>query len=74
MISTADWTEFDADIRAGNFNLAVMTYEKLMGFLVQQPDLIGRCATLVVDEVNSRSSMPTALAARESLRDRLRQT
>jgi hypothetical protein len=35
VISTSDWTEFDGDIRAGSFNLAVMTYEKLMGFLVQ---------------------------------------
>lgn len=51
VISTADWTEFDADIRAGNFNLAVMTYEKLMGFLVQQSGLLGQCTTLVVDEV-----------------------
>lgn len=55
VISTSDWTEFDDDIRAGNFNLAVMTYEKLMGFLVQQPDLIGRCTALVVDEVQSIS-------------------
>ena len=55
VISTSDWTEFDADIRAGSFNLAVMTYEKLMGFLVQQPDLIWRCTALVVDEVQSLS-------------------
>lgn len=51
VISTADWNEFDADIRAGNFNLAVMTYEKLVGLLAQQPDLLGRCTALVVDEV-----------------------
>lgn len=51
VISTSDWTEFDNDIRAGSFNLAVMTYEKLMSFLIQQPDLIGRCTALVVDEV-----------------------
>jgi helicase len=55
VISTSDWTEFDADIRAGSFNLAVMTYEKLMGFLVKQPDLAGRCTALVVDEVQSLS-------------------
>ena len=30
-----------------------MTYEKLMGFLVHQPDLLANCATLVVDEVQS---------------------
>jgi helicase len=55
VISTADWTEFDADIRSGSFNLAVMTYEKLKIFLAQQPDLLGRCTALVVDEVQSMS-------------------
>jgi helicase len=53
--STSDWTEFDTDIRTGSFNLAVMTYEKLMNFMAQQPDLLGRCTTLVVDEVQSLS-------------------
>jgi ATP-dependent DNA helicase len=55
VISTSDWTEFDADIYTGSFNLAVMTYEKLMGFLVQQPDLIRRCTALIVDEVQTIS-------------------
>lgn len=55
VISTADWTEFDADIRAGSFNLAVMTYEKLKIFLAQQPDLLTRCTTLVIDEVQMLS-------------------
>jgi replicative superfamily II helicase len=53
VISTGDWSEYDADIRAGSFNLAVMTYEKLMGFLVHQPDLLANCTTVVVDEVQS---------------------
>jgi hypothetical protein len=55
VISTSDHPESDADIRAGNFNLAVMTYEKLIGFLVHQPDLLERCTALVVDEVQSLS-------------------
>ncbi|MGP3948454.1 DEAD/DEAH box helicase [Streptomyces sp. 7N604] len=55
VISTSDWTEFDADIRVGNFNLAVMTYEKLMALSIQQPDVVERCTTLVVDEVQSLS-------------------
>jgi replicative superfamily II helicase len=54
-ISTSDHQEFDSDIRAGNINLSVMTYEKLTGFLVQQPNLLSRCSTLVVDEVQSMS-------------------
>jgi helicase len=46
VISTSDHPESDADIRAGNFNLAVMTYEKLIGFLVHQPGLLDRCTAL----------------------------
>src|ERR1044071_3127043 len=52
-ISTADWNEFDDDIVAGNFNLAVMTYEKLQGFLVNRPDLVERCGVVVIDEVQT---------------------
>jgi replicative superfamily II helicase len=51
VISTSDWTEFDDDIRAGNFGLAVLTYEKLMGRLIDHPQLLDRCSVLVVDEV-----------------------
>jgi helicase len=51
VVSTSDWTEFDDDVRSGNFGLAVMTYEKLMGLLVDHPQLLDRCSVLVVDEV-----------------------
>lgn len=51
VISTSDWTEFDDDIRSGNFGMGVMTYEKLIGLLVDHPQLLDRCSTLVVDEV-----------------------
>ena len=51
VISTGDWTEFDDDIRAGNFGLAVLTYEKLVGLLVEHPQILDRCSTVVVDEV-----------------------
>ena len=51
VISTSDWTEFDDDIRAGNFGLAVLTYEKLSGLLVEHPQLLDRCSVVVVDEV-----------------------
>ncbi len=54
-ISTSDHQEFDADIRAGNVSLTVMTYEKLTGFMVTQPNFLNRCSTLVVDEVQSMS-------------------
>ena len=51
VISTGDWTEFDDDIRAGNFGLAVLTYEKLIGLLVEHPQLLDRCSAVVVDEI-----------------------
>lgn len=51
VISTGDWTEFDDDIRSGNFGLAVLTYEKLAGLLVDHPQLLERCSAIVVDEV-----------------------
>jgi len=35
VISTGDWIEFDEDVRHGNFDLAVMTYEKLTILLGQ---------------------------------------
>lgn len=52
-ISTSDWTEFDEDIRRGNFHIAVMTYEKLTGFLVQDPSFLERLALVVIDEVQT---------------------
>lgn len=51
VVSTSDWGQFDADIRSGNFGLAVLTYEKLTGFLVTRPQLLSETGALVVDEV-----------------------
>lgn len=51
VISTADWTEFDDDVRRGNFDLAVLTYEKLMSLVMTHPDLLGRLSAIVVDEI-----------------------
>jgi hypothetical protein len=36
----------DHDLRSGNFGLAVMTYEKLIGLLVEHPQLLNHCSTL----------------------------
>jgi len=51
VIATGDWTEFDDDIRAGNFGVAILTYERLIGLLVEYPQLLDRCGAVVVDEV-----------------------
>lgn len=51
VISTADWPTFDDDVRRGSYNLAVMTYEKLLAFLVGQPGLLSVLSTVVIDEI-----------------------
>lgn len=51
VIATGDWTEFDDDIRAGNFGVAILTYERLIGLLVEHPQLLDRCGAVIVDEV-----------------------
>lgn len=55
VVSTSDWGEFDSDIRAGNFSLAVLTYEKLTGLLVNRPQLVTDASVLVVDELQMLS-------------------
>lgn len=50
VISTGDRLEYDEDIRPGNFDLAVLTYEKLAMLVVQSGGLLGRCGCVVVDE------------------------
>lgn len=51
VISDGDWTEFDEDIRRGDFNLAIVTYEKLAVLVGQYPEILSRTSTLVVDEI-----------------------
>lgn len=51
LISTADHREFDRNISRGDFNIAILTYEKLSSLLVQHPKLAQQIGTVVVDEV-----------------------
>ena len=51
VISSGDHTEFDLDIVAGNFNIAVIVYEKFMQLLVQAPGLTRMCGLIVIDEL-----------------------
>jgi replicative superfamily II helicase len=53
VISTGDWTEFDEDVRHGNFDLAVMTYEKLAILVGQAAGVLDRCGCVIVDEGQS---------------------
>ncbi len=50
VISTGDRLEYDEDIRQGNFDLAVLTYEKLAMLVVQSAGLLNRCGCVVIDE------------------------
>ena len=51
LISTGDHRTYDEDLSGGNFDLAVLTYEKCLGFLVSIPAMIRQCSLLVVNEV-----------------------
>jgi superfamily II DNA/RNA helicase len=51
VISDADWSEFDEDIRRGDFNIAIATYEKLAALTSQFPEILARASTLVIDEI-----------------------
>jgi len=51
VISDGDVSEFDEDIRRGNYALAICTYEKLRFLVGQDPSLLDQLSVLVVDEV-----------------------
>jgi helicase len=51
--SSGDHGEYDEDIKAGGFDLAVIVYEKLEQLLVQAPGLLSICGLIVVDEIQT---------------------
>ena len=50
VVSSGDHSEFDADIRRGDFGIAIIVYEKLAQLLVQSPGIISDCHLLIADE------------------------
>ncbi|MBN2462653.1 MAG: DEAD/DEAH box helicase [Dehalococcoidia bacterium] len=50
VVSSGDHAEFDADIRRGDFSIAIVVYEKLAQLLVQSPGIISDCHLLIADE------------------------
>jgi len=50
VVSSGDHAEFDADIRRGNFGIAIIVYEKLAQLLVQSSGIISDCHLLIADE------------------------
>ncbi len=55
IISTGDQRTHDDALAQGDFQIAVLTYEKCMGFLVTSPQVVEQCSLLVVDEVQTLS-------------------
>lgn len=51
VISDRDHREYDDDIIGGEYEIAIVVYEKLVGLLVQNPELLSRCGLVVADEV-----------------------
>ena len=51
VVATRDRREFDHDIEQGDFQLAVLVYEKLSQLLVRHPQLLRTVALVVVDEL-----------------------
>lgn len=50
-ISSRDHREQDQDIIQGNFNIAIMVYEKFYYFLLQYPQFINNVSLLIADEI-----------------------
>src|SRR5437867_3109114 len=72
LISTADHREHDRQLAEGDFNIAVLTYEKLSVLLVLHPTLLSSVGALVVDEIQMISD-ETRGAELELLITRIRQ-
>lgn len=50
-LATRERTEHDAHLVRGDFDLAVMVYEKLKGFLAIAPELLRQVGCVIVDEL-----------------------
>lgn len=76
VISTGDRTEFDHDIERGDFQLAILVFEKANRLLVKNKHFLDNCGLIIVDEIQmtadfSRGSSLEMLltAIRHSRRD-----
>ncbi len=51
--SSADYQNFDGDIVAGDFNLAIVVYEKFFSFLAQKENehFLSSCGLIIIDEI-----------------------
>ena len=49
-ISNRDHSEHDEDILSGEYQIAVVVYEKLSNLLIINPDLLAGCSLVIADE------------------------
>lgn len=77
VISTGDRSEFDTAIERGDFQLAVMVFEKANRLLVRNRHFLNNCGLIIIDEVqmtsdvsrgNSLEMLITAIAVGQRLR------
>ena len=57
VISTGDRTEFDAAIERGDFQLAVMVFEKANRLLVRNRHFLNNCGLIIIDEIQMTSDL-----------------
>ena len=50
VVSSGDYSEYDIDIRRGDFGIAVIVYEKFAQLLIDSPGIVHDCHLMVVDE------------------------
>ncbi|MCL6611079.1 MAG: DEAD/DEAH box helicase [Peptococcaceae bacterium] len=51
IISNGDRKESDEDLRVGNYDIAILTFEKLSALLVINPSIIENSSLVIIDEV-----------------------
>jgi helicase len=73
IVSTRDRRDFDADLEAGDFSLAVVVYEKLAQLLVRRPERLEEIRLIIADELEILSD-PDRGAAIELLLTRILQS
>ena len=54
--SSADYQDNDYEIAKGNFEIAVIVYEKFFALLAQENQMLDRCGLIIVDEMQLLSS------------------
>ncbi len=55
VVSSSDHREYDEDIEAGDFEIAIIVYEKMAQLLVKNPFMLKNIALVIIDELQEIS-------------------